>query len=110
MILDAGRDNLRLKDRLERLVREKRISHAYIFEGPSDIDKEAFARGFIKGVLCPKGLGENCGQCNICSKIDHGNHEDITYFRKDGLSIKDASVLALQEKIKVKHVLIFYQL
>ncbi|MBR0455333.1 MAG: hypothetical protein IJJ01_01590 [Firmicutes bacterium] len=104
MILDTGRDNLRLKDRLERLVREKRISHAYIFEGPSDIDKEAFARGFIKGVLCPKGLGENCGQCSICSKIDHGNHEDITYFRKDGLSIKDASVLALQEKIKVKPV------
>lgn len=104
MILDTGRDNLRLKDRLERLVREKRISHAYIFEGPSDIDKEAFARGFIKGVLCPKGLGENCGQCNICSKIDHGNHEDINYFRKDGLSIKDASILALQEKIKVKPV------
>ena len=104
MILDTGRENSKLKDRLERIVRENRVSHAYIFEGPSDIDKEAFARGFIKGVLCPKDLGENCGDCSICNKVDHGNHEDITYFRKDGLSVKDAAIEALQEKIKVRPV------
>ena len=104
MILDTGRENSKLKDRLERIVRENRVSHAYIFEGPSNIDKEAFARGFIKGVLCPKDLGENCGECSICSKVDHGNHEDITYFRKDGLSVKDAAIEALQEKIKVRPV------
>ena len=80
MILDTGRENAKLKERLERIVREKRISHAYLFEGPSDMDKEAFARGFIKGILCPKGLGENCGECSICDKVDHGNHEDISYF------------------------------
>ena len=104
MILDTGRENSKLKDRLERIVREKRVSHAYIFEGASGIDKEAFARGFIKGVLCPKDLGENCGDCSICNKVDHGNHEDITYFRKDGLSVKDAAIEALQEKIKVRPV------
>ncbi len=104
MILDTGRENSRLKERLERIVREKRISHAYIFEGPSDMDKEAFARGFIKGVLCPKDLGENCGMCSICDKVDHGNHEDITYFRKDGMSVKDAAIESLQEKIKVRPI------
>ncbi len=104
MILDTGSNNSRLKDRLERIVREKRVSHAYIFEGPNDIDKEAFARGFIKGVLCPKGLGENCGDCSICDKVDHGNHEDISYFSKDGLSVKDAAIASLQEKIKVRPV------
>ena len=104
MILDTGRENSRLKERLERIVREKRISHAYLFEGPSDIDKEAFARGFVKAVLCPKGLGENCGQCSICDKVDHGNHEDVHYFRKDGMSIKDAAIASLQEEIKVRPV------
>ena len=104
MIFDTGRENARLKERLERIVREKRISHAYLFEGPADIDKEAFARGFIKGVLCPKDLGENCGACSICNKVDHGNHEDVHYFRKDGLSIKDAAIESLQEKIKVRPV------
>ncbi|MGX8774425.1 MAG: hypothetical protein ACSW8G_05145, partial [Bacillota bacterium] len=90
--------------RLERIVREKRVSHAYLFEGPSDMDKEAFARGFIKGVLCPRDLGENCSMCSICDKVDHGNHEDITYIRKDGLSVKDAAIASLQEKIKVRPV------
>ena len=104
MILDTGRENSRLKERLERIIREKRISHAYLFEGPSDIDKETFARGFIKGVLCPKNLGENCGACSLCDKIDHGNHEDITYFRKDGMSVKDAAIASLQEKIKVRPI------
>ena len=104
MILETGSDNSRLKERLERIVSEGRISHAYLFEGPSGMDKEAFARGFIKGVLCPKALGENCGMCSICSKVDHGNHEDVTYFRKDGLSVKDAAIASLQEKIKVKPV------
>ena len=104
MILDTGRENSRLKERLERIVREKRVSHAYLFEGPSDIDKEAFARGFVKGVLCPKDLGENCGECSICDKVDHFNHEDVSYFRKDGMSIKDAAIASLQEKIKVRPV------
>ena len=104
MILHTGKDNTKLKERLERIVKEKRISHAYLFEGSSDIDKEAFARGFIKGVLCPKDLGENCGECSICDKVDHGNHEDISYFRKDGMSVKDAAIASLQEKIKVRPV------
>lgn len=104
MILETGRDNARLKEKLERIVRGKRVSHAYLFEGPADIDKEAFARGFIKGILCPKGLGENCGECSICSKIDHFNHEDVSWFRKEGMSVKDAAVGAIQEKINVRPV------
>ena len=104
MILGEGKEYNRLKERLEKIVREKRISHAYLFEGPSDIDKEAFARGFIKGILCPKGLGENCGACSICSKVDHGNHEDVGWFCRDGLSVKDAAVTAIQEKLSVRPV------
>lgn len=94
--------NSRLIDRLENTVQEGRISHAYIFEGPSNIDKAAFARSFIKGVLCPDGRGDNCGRCSICDKIDHGNHGDITYIEKDGLSVKDAAIELIQEKVNVK--------
>ena len=104
MILETGRDNARLKERLEKIVRTNRVSHAYLFEGPTGIDKEAFARGFIKGVLCPKGLGENCGECSICNKVDHGNHEDVSWISRDGLSVKDAVVTAIQEKLNVRPV------
>lgn len=104
MILETGNDNTRLKNRLEKIVKTGRISHAYLFEGPTGVDKEAFARGFIKGVLCPKGLGENCGACSICNKVDHGNHEDVSWIRKDGLSVKDGVVTAIQEKLNVRPV------
>lgn len=102
MNLGCGNKNSKLQQRLENAVSEGRVSHAYLFEGPGSIDKVAFAKGFIKGVFCPKGSGENCGSCAICDKVDHDNHEDIEYIYKDGLSIKDAAIEAIQEKINVK--------
>lgn len=102
MNFGCGENNSRLVQRLEKAVAEDRVSHAYLFEGPGSVDKLAFAKGFVKGVFCPKGLGENCGSCPICDKIDHDNHEDIEYISKDGLSIKDAAVEAIQEKLNVK--------
>lgn len=104
MRLETGSENTKLKERLEKIVSSDRISHAYLFEGPFDIDKEALARGFIKGVLCPKGLGENCGACNICSKVDHGNHEDVSWFGKEGLSVKNDVVETIQDKLNVRPV------
>ena len=94
--------NARLQQHLEKAVSENRISHAYIFEGPSNIDKLAFAKGLVKGVLCPDGRGENCGKCEICSKVDHNNHEDVFLTEKDGRSVKDAAVTLIQEKLNVK--------
>lgn len=102
MNFNCSKYNLKLTERLERAVKENRISHAYIFEGPAGMDKSAFARSFIKGVLCPDNLGENCGKCSICDKIDHDNYEDITYVEKDGLSVKDAAIEDIQETLKIK--------
>ena len=102
MNLKCSINNAKLKERLEKAVIDGRISHAYLFEGPSYIDKCDFARSFVKGVLCPDNLGENCGKCSICEKIDHDNHEDITYISREGLSIKDAAIENIQDKLNVK--------
>lgn len=91
-----------ITDRLEKAVHEDRVSHAYIFEGPADVDKKAFAKSFLKGILCPNHRGENCGRCSICDKIDHDNHEDVTYIEKDGSSVRDGAVESVQEKLSVK--------
>lgn len=102
MNFGCGENNSRLEQRLEKAVAEDRISHAYLFEGPGNVDKIAFAKGFIKGIFCPKNLGENCGSCSLCDKVDHDNHEDVEYIFRDGLSVKDAAVEAIQEKLNVK--------
>lgn len=94
--------NVNLITRLDSIVREDKISHAYIFEGSGCIDKKSFAQSFAKGILCGKNLGENCGGCGICSKIDHENHEDIIYISAENGSIKDADIMDMQEKLKTK--------
>jgi len=103
---DKG-ENKRLIERLERSVKDGRISHAYLFECPGNVDREAFAKALIKGILCPAELspdrrGENCGKCEICSKIDHDNHEDVMYIEKDGNSIRNRTVASLQDRLKIK--------
>ncbi|MDD4200942.1 MAG: hypothetical protein PHS19_06120 [Eubacteriales bacterium] len=102
MNFNCSKNNSGLTERLEKALTDNRIFHAYIFEGRGNTDKVEFARSFIKGVLCPKNLGENCGQCNICDKIDHNNHEDIIYVEKEGLSVKDDAIKDIQEKLNIK--------
>ncbi len=102
MYFKNRKDNEKLTARLEKAVRQNRVSHAYIFEGDNCIDKKSFAESFAKGILCGDRRGDNCGGCSICSKIDHGNHEDIIYVGDGSESIKDAQILSLQDRLKIK--------
>ena len=102
MYFKEQKDNHNLIRRLEHVVQNDKISHAYIFEGSNCIDKKSFAESFVKGLLCPEKAGENCGGCSICDKIDHMNHEDIIYISAEGNSIKDADILSMQERLKTK--------
>lgn len=95
-------DNYNLINRLEHVVQNDKISHAYIFEGSNCIDKKSFVESFVKGMLCHKNTGENCGECSNCDKIDHENHEDIIYISANGNSIKDADIVGMQERLKTK--------
>lgn len=95
-------ENDNLIRRINSAVKNDRVSHAYIFEAPGYVDKKRFAEAFAKAVLCPKHLGENCGECSICDKIDHGNHEDMIYICPDGGSVKDAAIMKMQEELKTK--------
>ena len=86
------------------------VSHAYIIEGDSNIDKIGFARAFCQALTCSEMPGEGCGKCVNCRKIADGNHEDLyvvepddTTASKNGTdSIKDAAVEELQVRLKEK--------
>ncbi|MDO4485745.1 MAG: hypothetical protein Q4C46_04025 [Bacillota bacterium] len=95
-------ENNKLTQRLESVIKEGRVSHAYILEGPVDAHKKAFAESFVKGILCSRNLGENCGRCSICDKVDHGNCEDVIYISAEQVSIKDADIVKMQERLRTK--------
>ncbi len=91
-------------------IRSGIVSHAYIIEGDSNIDKIGFARAFCQALMCREMPGEGCGRCVSCRKIADGNHEnlyvvepdDTTATKNGTTSIKDAAVEELQVRLKEK--------
>lgn len=94
--------NEKLIERLSASIRSGNVSHAYIFEGESVLDKKAFAEAFVKAVLCRQQPGTGCGECVSCRKIQHGNYEDLFFVEADGSSIKDEAIEKMQERLKTK--------
>lgn len=72
----------KLAERLFALARGGNLSHAYILEGKRDGGKLAFAEAFAKAIT--------------------PFHEDITYVKAEGLSIKDKAVESLQGRLAMK--------
>lgn len=76
------------------------ISHSYIIEADSCVDKLKFAKDFLKAVMCQVDTGNGCDDCIICNKIQHDNMEDLYFIEADGNSVKDGQISKLQEKLK----------
>lgn len=102
MSLNNWDSDRKLVDKIRLSVAEGRVLHAYIIEGDTCVDKVAFAKDMLKGILCQEEPGFGCDTCIVCRKIDHDNYEDLYFIESDGLSVKDDQVFKLQEKLKLK--------
>ncbi len=102
MSLKDTRGNGKVVERMIRGIKNRSISHAYLLEGNSSIDKLALAENFVKAILCKEGEGDSCECCSSCNKLNHGNHEDVIYLAAEGNSIKDEAVEELQSRLKKK--------
>ena len=102
MTFDDIKGNEKIFAGLKRAALTGNVAHAYIIEGDAGVQKGMVAKAFAKAILCREKRGAGCDECVICNKIEHDNHEDIFYVRKDGNSIKDENMSALQERLKNK--------
>lgn len=60
-------------------LKNKKISHAYIFEGPNGSGKNLLAKAFAKALQCEAGYGDSCDMCRSCHQMETGNQPDVLW-------------------------------
>ncbi|MBL8880000.1 MAG: DNA polymerase III subunit [Phycisphaerales bacterium] len=64
---------------LQRALRNDRVAHAFLFEGPDGVGKETTASALTSCLLCRSTdkNGEACGVCDSCRMFAGGSHPDF---------------------------------
>ncbi len=66
---------------LQNSIREGRLSHAYLFNGPRGTGKTSTAKILSKAVNCERGPSpEPCNECDACRRITSGACIDVSEF------------------------------
>lgn len=82
---------------LQNSLRNRRLSHAYLFSGPAGTGKRRTAECFIQAIYCTEREDDACGQCAECRKVAHGNHPGVRIIEPDGQWIKIEQIRNLQK-------------
>ena len=82
------------------------LSHAFLFVTNKNIYSEKIITSFAKAIICPKKNTQidNCGDCNICNRIDSNKYSEIKFIKQEGLLIKKSQLLELQKEFTTKPI------
>ena len=91
---------------LQNSLVKNRVAHAYLFEGEKGTGKNDISHILAKSLLCEAPISdyEPCEECRNCKRITSGNHPDVHYVEREGLSIKKEQIKSLQEEFAMKSV------
>jgi DNA polymerase-3 subunit delta' len=89
-------------ERLSAILAAHKLSHAYLFAGPTGAGKFTMARQFAKAILCDGNGQDACEQCVECRKVNHGTHDHLFEVEPDGTQIKIEQVRELQRQLANK--------
>ncbi len=89
---------------LNNIIKQDKISHAYLFYGEEGVGKKTIAKFFAQSIFC-NGLKKPCGVCSSCIKFSKSSHVDFLeigdeYAKGQSFNIED--VRRLIEYVNVK--------
>lgn len=96
--------NNKIKKILENIIKQNKITNAYMFIGQESIGKLLFAKEFAKMILCLNGT-KPCNKCESCIKFKMFNNPDFAIINPDGNSIKIEQIRELREKVYEKPII-----
>ena len=106
--------NVKIASLLGECIKNGSIAHAYLFTGGSREAREELGKWFAQALLC-SSEEVPCGQCLLCRKFLHGNHEDLISIskEKDRETISVEQISSLIDRISLKpfgkrHVVVIY--
>lgn len=99
MSFDSIPGQVRAKRMLQNGLRAGKLSHAYIFSGPSGSGKERMAVKLAQAVFCTELEDDACGECVECRRVEHGNHPNLIRIEPDGASVKIEQIRELQREL-----------
>jgi len=92
---------------LQKALINDRLSHAYLFYGPSGAGKVFTALNFAKALNClnrPDNKADSCDECASCKKIESGNHIDVRWIGllkgKSDISIEQIRQIQAQVNLR----------
>jgi len=69
----------RVKQLLRKALMSGHVAHAYLFEGPEGVGKDALAIEFARALNCREGLPDACGSCQSCRSMDTLQHPNLRF-------------------------------
>lgn len=84
MVADAFENILgqpQVREFLRTSVAHDRVTHAYLFTGPTGSNKTLAAYALAQAVLCDQG---GCDECDCCRRVMRKKHPDVRYFAPEG--------------------------
>ncbi|MHB1296458.1 MAG: DNA polymerase III subunit delta' [Anaerolineae bacterium] len=85
---------------LSRAVASGRVTHTYLFTGPSGTGKAHLARQLAAALNCRSGDAP-CGTCSSCQRSLQGTHPDVSLVEPLDGKIKIEQIRALQHDLSI---------
>lgn len=87
---------------LRSSLRNRRLSHAYLFSGPAGTGKRKAAESLAQALFCVEQSDDACGHCAECRKVENGNHPELQIIEPSGTNIKLEQIRSLQRDFAFK--------
>lgn len=88
--------------RLQQAINSGRVAHAYLITGAPGSGKKTLALAFAQALFCQNRENSACGHCRNCSRIEAGNHPDVTIVEPKTGRLRIDQIRRLKEKFALQ--------